>query len=174
MQGKNLRLDLKFSWEKHPLGLSWERTCLLHRRPGLDPWVRRTPGGGNGSPLQCYCLENPMDRGACWMSPRGHKESDMAECLAHLLCTSEASWARAAGARAAWALLAGGLRRGVQRQGKVSPAARRLALETHPHQPASDPQALHSRCEGSISAPAAPNLSNLRPFAHAGTCPTSY
>ena len=24
----------------------------------------RSPGGGNGSPLQCSCLENPMDRGA--------------------------------------------------------------------------------------------------------------
>ena len=24
----------------------------------------RSPGGGNGSPLQDSCLENPMDRGA--------------------------------------------------------------------------------------------------------------
>ena len=24
----------------------------------------RSPGGGHGSPLQCSCLENPMDRGA--------------------------------------------------------------------------------------------------------------
>ena len=24
----------------------------------------RSLGGGNGSPLQCYCLEDPMDRGA--------------------------------------------------------------------------------------------------------------
>ena len=23
-----------------------------------------TPGGGHGNPLQCSCLENPMDRGA--------------------------------------------------------------------------------------------------------------
>ena len=23
-----------------------------------------SPGEGNGSPLQCSCLENPMDRGA--------------------------------------------------------------------------------------------------------------
>ena len=30
-------------------------------------WIRgsgRSPGGGNGSPLQYSCLENPMDRGA--------------------------------------------------------------------------------------------------------------
>ena len=24
----------------------------------------RSPGGGHGNPLQYYCLENPMDRGA--------------------------------------------------------------------------------------------------------------
>ena len=25
---------------------------------------RRSPGGGNGNPLHCSCLENPMGRGA--------------------------------------------------------------------------------------------------------------
>ena len=28
------------------------------------PGFRRTPGEGNGNPLQYSCLENPMDRGA--------------------------------------------------------------------------------------------------------------
>ena len=28
------------------------------------PELRRFPGGGHGNPLQCSCLENPMDRGA--------------------------------------------------------------------------------------------------------------
>ena len=32
--------------------------------PGLIPGLGRSPGEGNGSPLQDYCLENPMDRGA--------------------------------------------------------------------------------------------------------------
>ena len=31
---------------------------------GSIPAVGRTPGGGNGSPLQYSCLENSMDRGA--------------------------------------------------------------------------------------------------------------
>ena len=31
---------------------------------GLDPKVRKIPGGGHGNPLQCSSLENPMDRGA--------------------------------------------------------------------------------------------------------------
>ena len=30
----------------------------------LIPWLGRSPGGGNGNPLQYSCLENPMDRGA--------------------------------------------------------------------------------------------------------------
>ena len=28
------------------------------------PGSGRSPGGGHGNPLQCSCLENPMDRGA--------------------------------------------------------------------------------------------------------------
>ena len=30
------------------------------------PPLERSPGGGHGDPLQHSCLENPMDRGACW------------------------------------------------------------------------------------------------------------
>ena len=31
---------------------------------GSIPGSGRSPGGGNGNPLQYSCLENPMDRGA--------------------------------------------------------------------------------------------------------------
>ena len=34
------------------------------RDVGSIPGLRRSPGVGNGSPLQYSCLENPMDRGA--------------------------------------------------------------------------------------------------------------
>ena len=34
--------------------------------PGSIPAPRRFLGEGNGSPLQYYCLENSMDRGAQW------------------------------------------------------------------------------------------------------------
>ena len=30
------------------------------------PGLGRSPGEGNGSPLQYFCLENPMDEGAWW------------------------------------------------------------------------------------------------------------
>ena len=45
---------------------------------GLILGLGRSPGEGNGNPLQYYCLENPMDSGA-WQatcSPWGCKESD--------------------------------------------------------------------------------------------------
>ena len=32
--------------------------------PGLIPGLGRSPGEGNGNPLQYSCLENSMDRGA--------------------------------------------------------------------------------------------------------------
>ena len=33
---------------------------------GSIPGSGRSPGGGNGNPLQYSCLGNPMDRGAWW------------------------------------------------------------------------------------------------------------
>ena len=38
---------------------------------GLIPRSGRSPGEGNGDPLQYSCLENPMDRGA-WQAT-GHR-----------------------------------------------------------------------------------------------------
>ena len=34
------------------------------RDVGLIPGLGRYPGGGNGNPLQYFCLGNPRDRGA--------------------------------------------------------------------------------------------------------------
>ena len=37
------------------------------RGMGSIPGLERSPGGGQGNPLQYFCLEeNPMDRGAWW------------------------------------------------------------------------------------------------------------
>ena len=46
--------------------------------PGLIPGSGRSPGEGNGYPLQYSCLENSVDRGAWWTS-WGGKESNMTE-----------------------------------------------------------------------------------------------
>ena len=35
------------------------------------PVLERSPGGGHGDPLQCSCLENPMDRVTWWATVYG-------------------------------------------------------------------------------------------------------
>ena len=47
---------------------------------GSIPGSGRSPGVGNGNPLQYFCLGNPMDRRA-WQATvhGGHRESDMTE-----------------------------------------------------------------------------------------------
>ena len=59
-----------------------ESTCNA-RDPGSIPGSRRSAGkgkcyplrGGNGTPLQYSCLENPMDGGARWAAVRGVAKS---------------------------------------------------------------------------------------------------
>ena len=38
---------------------------------GSSPGLGRSPGDGNGNPLQYSYLENPMDRGAWWATVQG-------------------------------------------------------------------------------------------------------
>ena len=38
---------------------------------GSIPGPERSPGEGNGNPLQYSCLENPMDGGAWWAAVHG-------------------------------------------------------------------------------------------------------
>ena len=42
---------------------------------GSIPGTGRSPGEGSGNPLQCSCLENPMDRGAWWATIHGVAKS---------------------------------------------------------------------------------------------------
>ena len=42
---------------------------------GSIPGLGRPSGGGNGNPLQCSCLESPMDRGALRAAVHGVAES---------------------------------------------------------------------------------------------------
>ena len=86
------RLDCEYLWRRwHPTpvllpGKSHGRRSL----EGCSPWGRwvsdtteRLPfhfslsriGEGNGNPLQCSCLENPRDGGACWAAVYGVAQS---------------------------------------------------------------------------------------------------
>ena len=41
------------------------------RDASLIPGSGSSPGVGNSNPLKYSCLENPMDRGACWVTVHG-------------------------------------------------------------------------------------------------------
>ena len=59
---------------------------------GLIPESGRSPGEGNGNPLQYSCLGNPMDRGAWWATlHRDYKESVTTEQLNTHLCNKGTS-----------------------------------------------------------------------------------
>ena len=58
--------------------------CRRHRDMGSIPGSRRSPGIGDGNPLQYSCLENPLDRGT-WQA-LGFSESDTTECLSMYAC----------------------------------------------------------------------------------------
>ena len=44
------------------------------RRCEFDPCIRKIPEEGNGNPLLCFCLGNPLDRGAWWTTVQGITE----------------------------------------------------------------------------------------------------
>ena len=47
-----------------PCGSDGKESACNAGDPGSIAGLGRSPGEGKGSPLQCSCLENPMDRGA--------------------------------------------------------------------------------------------------------------
>ena len=49
-----------------PDGSDGKESMYSEGDPGSISGSGRSPGEGNGNPLQYSCLENPMDRGAWW------------------------------------------------------------------------------------------------------------
>ena len=61
---------------------------------GSIPGSGRSPGEGNGNPLQYSYLENPTDRGAWWASVHGDTKSVMAEWLTLSHSCAHMGWTR--------------------------------------------------------------------------------
>ena len=64
-----LAFSLKLSWKREKKLIEFtttmESTCNAGDEgdTGSAPGLGRSPGGGNGNPLQYSCLKNPKDRG---------------------------------------------------------------------------------------------------------------
>ena len=55
-----------FTTQGFPGGAEVKASACNVGQLGLIPGSARSPGEGNGNPLQYSCLENPTDRGAWW------------------------------------------------------------------------------------------------------------
>ena len=53
----------------------WEKKNLPANADDNEDELGRSPRVGNGNPLQYYCLENPVDRGAWRATVRGFTKS---------------------------------------------------------------------------------------------------
>ena len=61
-----LNLCLNRNVLSNVLGSDSKESACNAGDPGSIPGSGRSPGEGNGNPLQSSCLENPMDGGAWW------------------------------------------------------------------------------------------------------------
>ena len=73
--------------EGFPGGSDGKASARNVGEPGLIPGLGRSPGEGNGNPLQYSCLENSLDglKSLVGYSPWGRKESERTERL-HFTC----------------------------------------------------------------------------------------
>ena len=85
---RDTQLSLKFRLKKNFLNIGLTRAifgfpggsdskeCACSAGDlGLIPGLGRSPGGGHGNPLQCSCLENPMNSGAWQATVHGVAKS---------------------------------------------------------------------------------------------------
>ena len=70
-----LRIYFKFSLESFPCNSVSKESACNAGDPGSIPGLGRSPGEGNGNPVQYPCLKNLMDRGAWWATVHGVAKS---------------------------------------------------------------------------------------------------
>ena len=67
--------EMEFPGGWFPGGSNGKDSACSAGNPGLIPGLGRSPIEGNGNPLQCSCLKNPMDRGGWRATVHGVAES---------------------------------------------------------------------------------------------------
>ena len=76
-RGDGLKSGYPFSFldKLHPGGSDGKESACNAEDLGSIPELERSPGEGNGNPLQYSCLENPMGREAWWATVHGVAKS---------------------------------------------------------------------------------------------------
>ena len=78
---------------KYPGGSEVKASACNAGYLSLIPGWRRSPGEGNGNPLQYSCLENPTDGGACWATVHGvAKSQTQLSDFTHFSLTLSINW----------------------------------------------------------------------------------
>ena len=72
MESREKRIFLLLRLISFPGGSDGKESACNVGDLGSIPGSRRSPGEGNGNPLQYSCLENPVDRGF-WIEDRGSR-----------------------------------------------------------------------------------------------------
>ena len=73
-QKERIHIIIAFLWGFPGGSDGKESACNAGDQDSIPGWGR-SPGGGNGNPLQYSCLENPMDRGVWWATVHGVAKS---------------------------------------------------------------------------------------------------
>ena len=71
----NVEIVVDFIFLGFPGGSEVKASACNAGDLGSIPGSGRSPGEGNGNPLQYSCLENPMDGGAWWPTVHGVAKS---------------------------------------------------------------------------------------------------
>ena len=78
---------------KYPSGSEVKASACNVRDLSSIPGWGRSPGEGNGNPLQYSYLENPTDGGACWATVHGvAKSQTQLSDFTHLSLTLSINW----------------------------------------------------------------------------------
>ena len=79
---KNLLTGQQWNNQGFPGGSDSKASAHDLGDPGLIPGLGRSPGEGNGNPLQYSCLENFMDGGTCWATVHGvaKSQTQLSDC----------------------------------------------------------------------------------------------
>ena len=75
-----MKINANTPFSRFPRWLNSKESACNARDMGSNPGSGRSPGEGNGNPLQYSCLGNPIEREAWWSRVHGITKSQIQLC----------------------------------------------------------------------------------------------